>query len=168
LGPERGSWWGGKVRQALRHLTGRVTPEERTSLEAWLTPAQLDLFDRMHPADRRHGLDVVAALHAEGHAEPALLLAGLFHDASKGPRTRLLHRVTWSLGERYGAWVWRLARPVPSFGPALDRMASHAVDSALLAQAAGCPELTASLIRHQARPRDPVLGEALRVADEAS
>ncbi len=156
------------MRQALRHLTGRVSVEERASLEDRLTPAQLGLFDRMHPADRRHGLDVVAALRAEGHTEPELLLAGLFHDASKGPTTRFVHRVTWSLGERYGAWVWRLARPLPTFGAALDRLASHAVDSALLAQAAGCPDLTASLIRHQARPRDPVLGEALRVADEAS
>jgi hypothetical protein len=162
------SWWGGKVRQAARHLIGRVSREERASLEAWLTPAQLDLFERMHPADRRHGLDVVAALRAEGHEEPELLLAGLFHDASKGPRTRFVHRVTWSLGEHYGSWVWRIARPLPTFDRALDRMASHAVDSALLAQAAGCPETTSELIRHQARPRDPVLGEALRVADEAS
>jgi hypothetical protein len=162
------SWWGGKIRQTLRHVTGRVSPEERASLEAWLTPAQMSLFDGMHPADRRHGLDVVAALRAEGHTEPDLLLAGLFHDASKGPHTRLVHRVTWSLGERYGAWIWRSARPLPTFGRALDRMASHAVDSALLAQAAGCSDQTASLIRHQARPRDPVLGEALRAADEAS
>jgi hypothetical protein len=162
------SWWGGKVRQATRHVTGRVSRAERASLEAWLTPAQLGLFERMHPADRRHGLDVVALLRADGHGEPELLLAGLFHDASKGPRTRLVHRVTWSLGERYGPWIWRLARPLPTFGAALDRMASHAVDSALLAQAAGCPDLTAELIRHQARPRDPVLGEALRLADEAS
>ncbi len=162
------SWWGGKVRQTMRHVTGRVSREERATLEGWLTPAQLALFEQMHPADRRHGLDVVAALRADGHAEPELLLAGLFHDASKGPRTRLVHRVAWSLGEHYGSWVWRVARPLPTFGTALDRMASHAVDSALLAQAAGCPDATASLIRHQARPRDPVLGEALRVADEAS
>jgi hypothetical protein len=162
------TWWGGKVRQTVRHLTGRVSSEERASLETWLTPGQLDLFARMHRADRRHGLDVVAALKADGHTEPELLLAGLFHDASKGPRTRLIHRMTWSLGEHYGPWVWRLARPLPTFGTALDRMASHAVDSALLAQAAGCPDATADLIRHQARPRDPVLGEALRLADEAS
>lgn len=162
------TWWGGKVRQAVRHATGRVSDGERAALEAWLTPAQVDLFGRMHRADRRHGLDVVAALRAQGRTEPELLLAGLFHDASKGPGTRLVHRVTWSLGERYGPWVWRLARPLPTFATALDRMASHAVDSALLAQAAGCPDLTAELIRHQARPRDPVLGDALLVADEAS
>jgi hypothetical protein len=152
----------------MRHISGRVSADERASLATWLTPAQLDLFGRMHHADQRHGLDVVAALRAQAHDEPALLLAGLFHDASKGRRTRLLHRVVWSLGERYGSWVWRVARPLPTFGPALDRMASHAVDSALLAQAAGCPDLTVELIRHQARPRDPVLGEALRLADEAS
>jgi hypothetical protein len=162
------SWWGGKARQAVRHVTGRVSAEERVMLGAWLSPAQLELFGRMHRADQRHGLDVVAALRDEGHDEPELLLAGLFHDASKGPHTRLVHRVAWSLGERHGAWVWRVARPIPTFGTALDRMASHAVDSALLAQAAGCPPGTAELIRHQSQPRDPVLGEALRLADEAS
>ncbi len=162
------TWWGGKIRQTLRHVTGRVSATERDALGGWLTLAQLALFDTMHPADQRHGLDVVAALHADGHTEPDLLLAGLFHDASKGRQTRLWHRVAWSLGERYGAWVWRLARPLPTFGTALDRLASHAVDSALLARAAGCPASTAELIRHQSAPRDPVLGEALRLADEAS
>lgn len=162
------SWWGGKIRQTLRHVRGRVTAAERAELAGWLTPAQLDLFERMHPADQRHGLDVVAALRRDGHTAPDLLLAGLLHDASKGHQTRLWHRVTWSLGERYGTWLWQVARPLPTFGSALDRMASHAVDSALLARAAGCPRSTVELIRHHGAPRDPVLGEALRLADEAS
>ena len=34
--------------------------------------------------------------------DPELLQAALFHDCSKGPQTRLPHRVAWSLGERYG------------------------------------------------------------------
>ena len=162
------TWWGGKTRQLARHLFGRVTPAERSTVASWLTPAQLSLFDRMHPADQRHGLDVVAALRADGHASPDLLLAGLFHDASKGPRTRLWHRVAWSLGERYGAWVWSACRPIPGFTPAFDRIRTHPGDSALLALAAGCSRTTAELIRHQSAPRDPVAGEWLRLADEAS
>jgi hypothetical protein len=162
------TWWAAKTRQVVRHLTGRVSPAERAELVAWLSPAQLSLFDRMHPADRRHGLDVVAALRADGHDAPDLLLAGLLHDASKGPETRLWHRVAWSLGERHGSWVWSVCRPLPGFGRALDRIRTHPADSALLALAAGCPRSTAELIRHQSAPRDPVAGEWLRVADEAS
>ncbi len=152
----------------MRHVTGRVSAAERTALSGWLTPAQMSLFDRMHHADQRHGLDVVAALRAEGHDAPDLLLAGLFHDASKGPRTRLWHRVAWSLGERYGSWVLAACRPLPGFAVALDRIRTHPADSALLAQAAGCSRETADLIRHQSAPRDPVAGEWLRLADEAS
>ncbi len=162
------TWWGGKTRQLARHLAGRVTPAERTELRGWLTPAQLDLFGRMHRSDQRHGLDVVSALRADGHDAPDLLLAGLFHDASKGPRTRLWHRVAWSLGERYGTWVWSVCRPLPGFATALDRIRTHPSDSALLALAAGCSRQTAELIRNQSAPRDPVAGEWLRIADEAS
>lgn len=149
-------------------MAGRVTPAERLQLATWLTSAQGSLFDQMHPADQRHGLDVVQALRADGHESLELLLAGLFHDASKGPRTRLWHRVAWSLGERYGSWVWTACRPLPGFGPAFDRIRTHPSDSALLALAAGCSRETAELIRHQSAPRDPVAGEWLRLADEAS
>lgn len=161
-----GSWWAGKVRQFGRHVAGRVTSAERSALAGWLTPAQLTLFEAMHPADRRHGLDVVAALRDAGHADPELLLAGLFHDAGKGPAVGLWPRVAWSLGERYGAWVCRLAGRLPGFGVALERIRRHPDRSAELALAAGCSEATAELIRHQAAPVDPRWGEALRLADE--
>ena len=78
-----------------------MAPEERAGLAAWTTPAQLALFDSMHVADRRHGLDVVASLRAEGVTEPDLLLAGLLHDAGKGD-TGVWPRVAYSLGQAYG------------------------------------------------------------------
>ncbi|MGH2468022.1 MAG: hypothetical protein ACRDGL_09905 [Candidatus Limnocylindrales bacterium] len=137
-------------------------------MRGWLSEPQLALFEAMHPADRRHGLDVVAALRAAGHEEPDLLLAGLFHDASKGPSVRLVHRVGWSLGERYGAWVWRTGARLPGFAAAFERIRRHPEGSAELALAAGCSARTAELIRHQDRPVDPILGPALLLADEAS
>jgi hypothetical protein len=161
------SWWAGKVRQAFRYFAA-ISSEERAALTAWLTPRQLALFDSMHPADQRHGLDVVGSLRQSGRHEVDLLLAGLFHDAGKGRRVRFLHRVAWSLGERHGAWIWSLARRLPGFADALDRMAHHSERSAELALRAGCSPLTAELIRHQAAPRDDRLGEALRLADEAN
>ena len=161
------SWWGSKVRQFRAHVRARVGPAERSGLEAWLTDLQLALFDGMHVADRRHGLDVVATLRAEGVTDPEVLLAGLLHDAGKGP-TGIWPRVAYSLGQRYGSWVWRVAGVLPPFGAALTRLRDHAEVSASLSRAAGCSPRTVELIRHQDAPVDPVAGRLLQLADEAN
>jgi hypothetical protein len=161
-------WWSTKVRQTVRHVFGRISAGERAELEAWLDEPQLRLFDSMHRADQRHGLDVAAALRAEGRHDPELSLAALLHDCSKGPHVRLPHRVAWSLGERYGGGVTRAFSILPGFGAAFERLRHHADDSARLALEAGCTERTAELIRHQADPVDLDAGVALQLADEAS
>ncbi len=160
------SWWGGRVRQFRAHVRASVEPSERLDLVAWATPQQRDLFDAMHVADQRHGLDVVAHLRAQGVTEPWVLLAGLLHDAGKGD-TGVWPRVAWTLGERFGSWVWRAAAVIPGFRPALDRLRDHAEVSASLAAAAGCVPATVELIRNQSAPRDEQYGELLRLADEA-
>ena len=162
------SWWARKIRQTFRYATGRVSADERREVAELLTPSQLALFDSMHPADQRHGLDVVRSLRAAGRTEHDLLLAGLFHDAGKGSSTGLASRVAWSLSDRYGGWVRPLARVLPGVGAGLERMDGHAQRSAELALAAGCSALTADLIRNQASPRDARLGAALLAADEAN
>jgi hypothetical protein len=161
------SWWAGKVRQFRSHLRASVSPAERADLAARISPAQLALFDSMHVADRRHGLDVVASLRADGATDPDLLLAGLLHDAGKGD-TGIWPRVAYSLGQHYGTWIWAACRWLPGFGPALERLRTHAETSAALALGAGCSVRAADLIRYQDDPRDPVAGERLRVADEAN
>ena len=148
-------------------MRAHVAPEERAKLVAWLSPAQLDLFDSMHVADRRHGLDVVASLSADGVMEPDVLVAGLLHDAGKGD-TGVWPRVAYSLGSRYGTWVWSVSGRLPGFGPALGRLRTHADTSAALAAAAGCSARTVELIRDQDAPTDPEFGELLRLADEAN
>lgn len=160
-------WWSTKVRQTVRHLFGRVSAAERAELATWLDPPQLALFDSMHRADQRHGLDVVTALRDQGHDDRELLLAGLLHDCAKGPDTRLPHRVAWSLGERYGEGVLDAFARVPGFAAAFARLRDHAQASARLASEAGASERTAELIRHQSEPLDPVAGQALKLADEA-
>jgi hypothetical protein len=144
-----------------------VTSTERGALVAWLRPSELALFDAMHVADRRHGLDVVAHLRREGATDPDLLTAGLLHDCSKGD-TGVLPRIAFSLGQRYGAWMWRAAGMVPGWSAALGRLRVHAEASAALTAAAGCSATTVELIRHQDAPIDPIAGEQLRLADEAS
>jgi hypothetical protein len=148
-------------------MGGRITTLERTDLAVWLTDAQFSLFNSMHRADQRHGLDVVATLRGSGHTEPDLLLAGLLHDCGKGRSLHIWHRVGWSLAEPHRR-IKRVLLLVPTFRPAFATLASHADRSAELALAAGCSERTADLIRHQGEAGDRELGTALFLADEAS
>ena len=124
------------------------------------------VFDAMHVADRRHGLDVAAALRAGGTDDPEVLLAGLLHDAGKGD-TGLIPRVVFSLGQARMTWVERLVGWLPGMRRSLIRLREHAEVSARMAQAAGCSSRTVELIRWQSEPRDPEAGERLRLADEA-
>jgi hypothetical protein len=118
-------------------------------------------------ADRRHGLDVVGSLRAERVTEPDVLLAGLLHDAGKGD-TGVWPRIAHVLATSYGAWILGVARWLPGFGAALERLRTHAETSAELAAVAGCPARTVALIRYQDAPIDQEFGELLRLADEAN
>lgn len=161
-------WLPMKIRQFFRHLFARVGKAERATLAGWLTPAQLALFDSMHRADRRHGLDVVRALRTAGRDERDLLLAGLLHDCGKGRSAGVWHRVAWSLAVHYGGPLRAIGVRLPGFRRAFATLDGHAAESARLALAAGCSERCAELIRHQDDPIDGTLGVALRLADEAS
>ena len=161
------TWWVTKVRQTKRHLLASVPARERDAVAGWLTPAQLAVFDAMHVADRRHGLDVVTALRAAGERDPEVLVAGLIHDAGKGD-TCMLPRILYALGQAGIGWPVRMGRWLPAMPASLDRLAAHAETSARLAETAGCSLRTVELIRWQDAPRDPDAGERLRLADEAS
>jgi hypothetical protein len=167
VSPGSAAWWLTKVRQTKRHLLARVAPRERDAVVAWLSPAQLALFDGMHIADRRHGLDVVAALRALGESDPEVLLAGLLHDAGKGD-TGMVPRILHALGQARISWPALALGWWPGMRAALDRLRDHAETSAQLAESVGCSPRTVELIRWQDAPRDPEAGERLRLADEAS
>ena len=122
----------------------------------------------MPVADRRHGLDVVAALRAAGVDDRDVHLAGLFHDAGKGRSIRLWHRVAWSLGELLGPWVHAMAARLPGGGDAMARLRDHAERSAELAAAVGCPPRSVALIRGDAGSGGDAALAALHAADEAS
>jgi hypothetical protein len=160
-------WWSARIRRTWIYLHAGVGVEERTGLDNWLTPAQSALFDGMPAADRRHGLDVIAYLRSAGIADIDVLMAGLFHDCGKGRSVRLVHRVAWSLGQRYGKWIWRASSHLPAFGTGLAIMLDHAERSAVLAARVGCTARTVELIRSQEIPTDDA-GRLLFAADEAS
>ena len=161
------SWWVTKMRQTKRHLLARVPAREREAVGTWLSATQLAVFDGMHVADQRHGLDVVAALRAAGETDPEVLLAGLLHDAGKGD-AGMIPRIVHALGQAGMGWVARLVGWWPGMPVTLQRLRDHAELSAGLAEQAGCPPRTVELIRWQDDPRDPVAGERLRLADEAN
>jgi hypothetical protein len=161
-------WWAGKIRQARRHLGAKVSAEERMALEAWLTPGQLRVFDGMHVSDRRHGLDVVAWLRADGISDPEVLVAGLIHDAGKGD-AGFVARVLYALSQAYGSWIRGASMALRPLASSMARLKAHAELSADLAAAAGCSPRTVELIRRQddPMPLDPS-EQRLHLADEAS
>ena len=160
-------WWSGKIRRTGRYLWPRISAAERRNLTNWARPREVALFEAMPAGDRRHGLDVLASLRSAGAIDRDLLVAGLLHDCGKGRRVKLVHRIVWSLGQRYGDWIWRLARPLPTFGHAITQLRHHAEISARAADDAGCSKRTVELIRLQENPVDDD-GRMLYVADEAN
>jgi hypothetical protein len=165
--PGSAAWWWTKIRQTKRHLLARVSSRERDGVAGWLRPEQLALFDGMHVADRRHGLDVVAALRTAGERDDEVLLAGLLHDAGKGD-AGMIPRVLHSLDQAHIRWPALALGWLPGMRAALVRLRDHADISATLAEAVGCSPRTVDLIRWQDAPRDPEAGERLRLADEAN
>lgn len=136
-------------------------------MEAWTRPAELALFDDMHVADQRHGLDVVAYLRRAGVTNRDVLVAGLLHDCGKGD-AGWPPRVAWSLGEAFGPWVWSAAGRLPGWHGSMTRLRHHAELSADAVEATGLSPRAVALVREQDAPSDPEFGRVFHAADEAS
>jgi hypothetical protein len=154
----------------VAHVRARVDAEEEQVAFAMLPPDAARLFATMPVADRRHALDVCGRLLAAGHDDRDLLCAALLHDAAKGHRMRLWHRVSGVLLEAMApAVLRRLASADPeSWRHAFHLYLHHAERSAEMAAAAGCGERTAAFIRGDADGDDARLQRALTEADDAS
>jgi hypothetical protein len=160
-----------RVGQLVAHVRARVEPEEEALVRRTLPPGGVALFESMPVADRRHGLDVAKMLLSAGHDDADLLGAALLHDAAKGDRMRLGHRVAGVLLEVLAPSVLRrLANADPaSWRHPFHLYLHHEPMSAELATTAGCPDRLADLIRGAAATEDDArLLRALRTADDAS
>jgi hypothetical protein len=157
-----------RVGQFIGHLTARVDPDEEERARVLLPDAAWSLFTGMPTADRRHALDVTGRLLATGHHDPDLLAAAMLHDAAKGRRMRLWHRVAGVVVEAVAPRALaRLASPdARSWRYPFHLYLRHAMLSADAAAAAGCSRRTAALIRGSVEPDDAALAAALRRADE--
>lgn len=167
--PRAGSagWWAAKVRQARAFGRAAITAEELAKLNGWLSQPQLRVFEAMHVADQRHGLDVVAWLREHGESDPDVLLAGLLHDAGKGD-TGFWPRVVHALAQAYGTWIEAGPRVLPGWRAELARLRDHAELSATLAEEAGASALTVELIRRQDDPPADETARRFHLADEAN
>jgi hypothetical protein len=159
-----------RVRQFVAHVRARVDPAEEAAATHLLGPAALELFRQMPVADRRHALDVVTRLRSRGEDDADLLAAALLHDAGKGHRMRLWHRVAGVLLDAVAPRLLaRLANPDPtSWGHPLHLYRHHAAISAQLAADAGCSARTAAFIRGGVAEEDVQRHRALTEADDAS
>jgi hypothetical protein len=159
-----------RVAQFFSHVSARVSADETALARQLLPPAAWPLFDHMPVADRRHALDVMARLLARGWDDRELLAAALLHDAAKGQRMRLWHRVAGVLLEAFAPrLLGRLASPNPaSWRHAFHLYLHHADLSAEAALRAGCSARTSALIRGTPTGDDAAMADALHAADEAS
>lgn len=159
-----------RVAQFVAHVRARVHPSEEDAARRVLNDSAWRLFTGMPVADRRHALDVVGRLVAAGHHDRDLLAAALLHDAAKGRRMRLWHRVAGVLLEAVApGMLRRLAVDDPgSWRYPLHLYLHHGRLSAELAEAAGCSARTLAFMRGTAGGTDVQLADALRAADDAS
>ncbi len=159
-----------RVGQFVAHVRARVDPAEEALVERVLPAPAQALFGGMPVADRRHGLDVAQRLLASGHDDRDLLAAALLHDAGKGHRLRLWHRVSGVLLEAVApSALNRLASPDPrSWRHPFHIYLHHDAISAEMAVSAGCAPRTGAFIRGQPDETDVPLQAALKAADDAS
>ena len=159
-----------RVGQFISHVRARVSPDEEALVDRVLPPRAGTVFRAMPVADRRHALDVATRLTRDGHDDPELLAAALLHDAGKGDRMALWHRVAGVLLESAAPRALRrLASPdAGSWRHPFHLYLHHDAISAEMAVAAGCSPRTGAFIRGQPTEADAPLAAALKAADDAS
>jgi hypothetical protein len=159
-----------RVAQFVAHVRARVAPEEEALARRILPVTAWPLFEAMPVADRRHGLDVVGRLLAAGVDDADLLRAALLHDAAKGHRMRLWHRVAGVLLEAAAPSLLRrlASRDERSWRHPFHLYLHHPELSAAMATAAGCDPRAGTFISGRVAAADGPLLRALEAADDAS
>ncbi len=74
-----------RVQQFLAALSFSKEPVEEAVLKAYLSSAQIELFQRMSASEQRHAFAVLRTLQRVGHSDAVLAQAALLHDVGKVP-----------------------------------------------------------------------------------
>jgi len=167
-----------RIRQGLNALFAASQPVDLALATQVLSPALLDIFQRMRRSEQLHSLKVLRTIQAQGSTPDDLAVAALLHDAGKS---------------RYPFPVWQktLVVLVRAFAPGLYARLStgdesnwfqrpfvlsvqHPAWSADLVAAAGGSPRAVWLIAHHADPAedwaahpDAYLLKRLQAADDA-
>lgn len=168
---------GYRVRQFLAALNLRRESIDKAAFEAYLSKAQIELFQRMPASEQRHGLAVLHTLEKKGYSDAALAQAALLHDVGKtGGQVRLWHRVAAVLLPAvHPTLLHRIAHDRPgSWHYPFYIQLQHAARGATMAAQAGTDALAVALIRwHHTPPatsgldaQGQALLAALQLADE--
>ena len=146
-----------RVGQFGRSLCGRLSREQLTHVESWLTLPLFELFCRLTPSEQYHAYRVRQTLVAGGQTNPDLLIAALLHDVGKSKMPLAIwQRVLIVLGFKFApsrALRWGTG-PDPSSAWARPFVVAvhHPELGAEMVKAAGGTELAVELIRrHQER-----------------
>ena len=140
-----------RVRQVTRGLRPALGPAEIVEARARLSAAEWALFLAQEPRDRRHAMDLYAALRDE-RASEAVLIAALLHDVGKGPLRvwqRAAHVVLASAGPALARALG--AEAGPEWRRGLWRLHHHArLGAALLVAAGSAPRVVELVAGHRA------------------
>ncbi|HET6443461.1 MAG TPA: HD domain-containing protein [candidate division Zixibacteria bacterium] len=134
--------------------------DHEEEVAAILNPNEMDLFQRMPPADKHHCYRVMRTIKGTGHSENELLAAAILHDVGKTeaqttwwdrPLVVLAEVIAPAAAEKWANGSGQgLSRPFKT-------KAMHAEWGADLAVEAGSAALTVELIRrHHPAPASPI------------
>jgi hypothetical protein len=144
-----------RVGQLVDALTASIRPPDPTPARRVLDGPLMALFLHMPPADRKHGLAVMAVLDARGETDVTLMQAALLHDVGKTDAgITVVHRsARVLLSGRLGA-VWAfLTRSAGGWRRPLWMLANHPeLGARLVAGAGGSRDLVDIVRFHENTP----------------
>lgn len=141
-----------RVRQLLRGLRSRLSPQQIVEVREHLSPREFALFLGADARDRRHSWELFAALRGAG-ASDAALTAALLHDVGKG-RLATWHRVAFVLLDAAAPTLARRIEAPLGAGwrRALWRLRYHARLGAEALAAAGSDARVIALVARHTQP----------------
>lgn len=72
-----------RVKQFMKAITAKVSPEEKQWVKRYLSETEYSLFIRLKIYEQRHCIDVACLLKEKTQEDPEMIRLGLLHDIGK-------------------------------------------------------------------------------------